>query len=314
MMKMKDMYISTIILIIITMCFGCSENSTKPEEGIPLDGRGGGAIAYCYQPVSGTNTKKEIYAINADRTGNIRIIDTEVSLNHHDWSPDDQKITAVGYVNNTTWSIYVFNAADGNNLTRLTNTTGVWDNEPMWSPDGLKIAFSRHYPSQNNRIELCIMNADGSNAHSIGVEGFAAKWSPDGSLFVYQSSLMASSDLYTCNIDGSNVQQLTATAFTEISPIFSPDGTKIAYVTDRDGNHEIYIMNSDGSNPQRLTNIEHDNYAPRWFPDGSLIAFNSGPFEEWEVYIINSDGTNLRRLTNSSTGITAINPAWRPGN
>ena len=42
---MKDIYISTIILIIITMCFGCSENSTNLEEEIPQDGRGGGVIA-----------------------------------------------------------------------------------------------------------------------------------------------------------------------------------------------------------------------------------------------------------------------------
>lgn len=316
-MKMKDIYISMIILIIISICFGCSENSTKPEEEIPLDGRGGGVLAYCYQPVSGTNTKKEIYAINADGTGNTKISDAQIGLNHHDWSPDAQKITAVGYVNNTTWSIYVFNAADGSNLTRLTNTTGVWDSEPVWSPGGAQIAFTRIYPNQNNREELWIMDADGSNSSYIGIEGFAAKWSSDGTKFIYSSKSTGNYEIYTCQINGTDVQKLTNTNIEEWFPIWSPDDNQIAYNAYPSGDYnssKIYIMDANGDNLRRLTNNNVSESYPRWSPDGSLIAFHSGPLEEWEVYIINSDGTNLRRVTNSSTGITAINPAWRPGN
>jgi Tol biopolymer transport system component len=285
---------------------------TPTSEPAPvLDGRGGGVIAYCYQPVTGTDTKKEIHAINADGSGDVSIINTDLSLNHHDWSPDAQKFAAVGYTSETTWSIYAFDA-DGTGLTRLTTMEGVNDNEPHWSPDGTKIVFSRVYPDQNLRTELWLMDADGENQRYTGVQGYAAKWSPDGSHFVYQSSLGEDSDLFTCHTDGSNVQQLMATAFMESSPVYAPDGTQIAYVTDRDGGHQIYIMDADGSNPRGLTYHEYDSYAPKWSPDGSLIAFGSGPFSEWEVFVINADGTNLRQVTHSPAGITAINPVWRP--
>ena len=47
-------------------------------------------------------------------------------------------------------------------------------------------------------------------------------------------------------------------------------------------------------------------------PDGLLIAFDTGPDTEWEVWIINADGTNLRQVTDSPSGVTAINPVWKP--
>ena len=306
------MIISLLGLCIICLIgSGCNKNSTQPGPAtIPLDGRGGGVIAYCYQPLTG-NLDHQIFGINADGTGNRKLIEASIGLNHHDWSPDGLQLAAVGYVSTGTWSIYIFDA-DGTHLTRLTTTNNVNDSEPNWSPDGEQIVFTRIYPDQNDRTEIWIMNADGGNQRYIGVEGFAAKWSPDGNHFIYQSSLRESSDLYTCDVDGSNVQQLTETTFTEMYPVYSPDGTQIAYTTDRDGNHEIYIMNSDGSNPIRLTNHDFDDYYPRWSPDGSLMAFISGPFREWEVYIINADGTSIRQLTNSPTNVTAINPVWQP--
>lgn len=115
-----------LLVFFLFLLLSCEE----PEpQAIPLDGRGGGVIAYCYQPLQGP-ALKEIYAINADGTGNTKLSDAQIGLNHHDWSPDAQSIAAVGYVSQATWSIYVFSADDGGNLTRLTSTDGVWDSEP----------------------------------------------------------------------------------------------------------------------------------------------------------------------------------------
>jgi len=275
-----------------------------------------GVIAYCYHPMSGSDLPG-IYTINADGTGNKRISNAQIGLNHPDWSPDAEKIAVVGYAsfNPETYSIYVFDA-DGNNFERLTNSIGVLDGDVSWSPDGTKIAFSRIFPAQNNRCEIWLMNADGSNQHWIGVPGFAARWSPDGTRFVYQSGhFLEETDIKTCNIDGTDEQYLTSTTDDEETPAWSPDGSQIAFSTNRDGNIEIYIMDSDGSNMHRLTYSElDDDYSPRWSPDGSRIAFGSGPSRESEIYIINTDGTNLKRVTNLPNDIIAINPVWRSGN
>ncbi len=64
-------------------------------------GSGGGVIAYCYQPMTG-GSLHQIYAINLDGSDNRKLIEASVGLNHHDWSPDAQRIAAVGYAGQST--------------------------------------------------------------------------------------------------------------------------------------------------------------------------------------------------------------------
>ena len=286
------------------------------QESYLHDGiNGDEIIAYCYQPMSGSELKT-IYTINSDGSGNQLLMNADIGLNHHNWSPDGSKIACVGYANENTWSIYIFNT-DGTNLTRLTTTNNVWDSEPCWSPDGTKIAFSRIYPDQNNKCEIWIMDIDGNNPYYIGIEGFAQKWSIDGEQFIYQSKINESSDIFICNIDGSGMQQLTFTSASEGNPEWSPDGTKIAFVRfiyGQTDTYEILVMNSDGSNEIQLTNNNYLDHYPRWSPDGSKIAFITDQLGamQFEVYIMNADGTGVYQVTNSPSGYTAINPAWKP--
>ena len=107
----------------VAACFllnfaACAENAVEPDPGpppidtngsdlpavVPLDGRGGGILAYTLQP--GTNQGYHvIYAMNADGTGNSRITNASFGLNHHEWSPDAHRIAAVGYRDDyETWS------------------------------------------------------------------------------------------------------------------------------------------------------------------------------------------------------------------
>jgi len=170
-MRLLKYSILLILQFALMSNIGCGKDSTASEpEDIPPDGTDGDVIAYCYQPLQ--DGIHQIYSINADGSGNRRLIVTATGLNHHDWSPDGQQIACVGYLgtNSSTWSIHVFDV-DGTNLTRLTSQTGVWDTEPAWSPDGSQIAFTRIHPNENHREEIWIMNSDGSNPLYTGIEG-----------------------------------------------------------------------------------------------------------------------------------------------
>jgi len=295
------------VLALLLSAIPCAARAATQE--------GGGVIAYCYQPIWAEGGPKRIYSIHADGSGNTKRSNAAIGLNAPDWSPDTTRFTVYGYPSEATWSIYVM-AADGSDLTRLTTTEGVWDESPAWSPQGDRIVFTRTFPAQGYRDEIWLMDADGGNAHWIGVEGAGAVWSPDGTRFAYHSLRAGNVDLYVCDVDGTNEVRLTSAASVEACPAWSPDGLRIAFQTSRDGNWEIYVMDADGTGQTRVTVNAADDLSPAWSPDGALLAFNSDldnpAADHWEIYVVEPNGSNLRRVTYTPASATAINACWRP--
>jgi TolB protein len=72
--------------------------------------------------------------------------------------------------------IYVMNAQDGSNQTRLT-VNPAFDFDPSWSPDGTKLAFTS---DRDGNTEVYVMNAqDGSNQTRLtdnGASDGLAEW------------------------------------------------------------------------------------------------------------------------------------------
>ncbi len=308
--------IIVVIPLVAILALGALLAVGASDPTVPLDGRGGGVIAFCYQALYGPPPVHRIYAINADGSGTRPLFQAPVGLNHYDWSPDGTRIAAVGYVDDHTQSIYTM-ALETSTLTRLTSTTGVLDCSPAWSPDRDLIAFSRVYPAQGQRAELWVMDSSGANAHSIGVESYAVHWSPDGSRLLYTTAQDGNDDVYTCRPDGTDVQRVTTSAISEGMPTWSPDGRQIAFMASADGSYgayEIYVMDADGTDVRQLTHNTSYDGCPRWSPDGSLVAFESdlSRADHFEVYVMHPDGSDLRQVTHMASNVTAVQPAWRP--
>ena len=218
--------------------------------------------------------------------------------------------------------IQVINA-DGTGQTKLTAGGSILDDNPVYSPDGSKIAFTRF---SGSKIEVCVMNADGTNvvqvtSGDVTPESFDGppSWSPDGTKFVFGSnrSGFRKGEIWMANADGSGLTRLTTSVqlgsdgqgpifSVDGDPDWSPDGTKIAFVSNRDGaDSELYVMNVDGSNPVRLTNDSVDDLQPDWSPDSQKIAFTKSNGNG--IHIINGDGTGLVSIITFSSW-----PAWSP--
>src|SRR5499427_5172762 len=123
----------------------------------------------------------DIYTANPDGSGLKRLTNFGAYTAEGTLSPDGKTIVFTS-LKDGDLDIYTMNT-DGTNVRRLTNAPG-YDGGAFWSPDGKQIVYRANHPTdpkeladyrdllkQNlvrpNKVELFVMNADGSNNRQI---------------------------------------------------------------------------------------------------------------------------------------------------
>jgi TolB protein len=195
----------------------------------------------------------DIYTANADGSGTRRLTNYGVYTAEGTLSPDGRRIVFTS-LKDGDLEIYTM-SVDGTDVKRLTNTPG-YDGGPFFSPDGKYIIYRAWHPTDTaltnyqrllgqrlvrpNRMEIYVMNADGTNQRQItnlGGANFAPFFTPDGKRIIFSSNYKnprsRNFDLYLVNLDGSGLEQVTSDTEFDGFPMFSPDGTKLVWASNR---------------------------------------------------------------------------------
>lgn len=208
----------------------------------------------------------DIYTANADGSNLKRLTNYGVYTAEGTLSPDGQTIVFTS-LKDGDLDIYTMRI-DGTNLKRLTTQPG-YDGGPFFSPDGKKIIYRAWHPSDTaltnyqsllkqrlvrpNRMEIWMMNADGSDQHQItnlGGANFAPFFTPDGARIIFSSNYRnprsRDFELYLVNLDGSGLEQVTFHPEFDGFPMFSPDGKQLVWASGRSsGEGELNLFIAD---------------------------------------------------------------------
>jgi Tol biopolymer transport system component len=212
----------------------------------------------------------DIFAVKVDGQGLQRLTATPGYDAEATVSPDGKSIVFTS-IRDGDLDLYVMNL-DGTRVRRLTTEVG-YDGGAFFSPDSKRIVYRASHPAdpaeldryhallaqklvEPGRLELFVMNADGSGKRQVtanGASNFAPFFHPDGKRIIFSSSLGAlaphpspftpppsplppqrpSFQLYLINDDGTGLEPVTSVGSFNSFPMFSPDGKQLVWVSDR---------------------------------------------------------------------------------
>jgi eukaryotic-like serine/threonine-protein kinase len=158
--------------------------------------------------------------------------------------------------------------------TRLTSDPAS-DFEPVFSPDGSRIAFGT-YRTEPGSVE--VTSTTGSDAETPllavpGVEVTPIAWSPDGRWLVVTAYRISETQVRLVDVahrDSGRIILPASGANPDVH--FSPDGRWIAYVSDRSGDDEVYVQDFPGGTQRRQVSSGGGD-TPRWAAGGREIIF-----------------------------------------
>lgn len=246
----------------------------------------------------------------------------------------------------------VSSAPDGTRTRSVTRVTaGIYDQDPVFSPDGRWVVFNRHDFRLDEEVETVgLVRASGGPVTVLNlgcvdpcVTNDLPSWTPDGTRIVFTRVVgpfpndnATSAVLYSAKLDGTDLQRISPPGidgvFEDVHARFAPGGKYLVFTRGRasDGHNAAFRMAPDGTHARRLTPWQLDADLPdvspaRSGPTKDLVAFETfghgaEPPETSRVATVPATCTSAADCTSKIRYVTAnvtfpdqaFNPAWSP--
>jgi Tol biopolymer transport system component len=191
-------------------------------------------------------------------------------------SPDGRQVALTRSISGNV-DVWLQDLTRKNAYTRLT-TAPTPDIYPIWSPDGMTLAYGGWGEGKNFAVKL--ISAAGGES-TVAFDGPAADvpmdWSRDGRFILYRAQSQTTTRMHLWALPMSPVDKpFAVTPLTEAADErtgqFSPDGKWVAFESNESGRYEIYVQAF--PKPGARTVVSTDGgLQPRWGPDSQELYY-----------------------------------------
>jgi tricorn protease len=156
----------------------------------------------------------------------------------------------------------------------LTNSSGVADRSPIWSPNGDKVAW---FSDTSGEYQMVIADQNGANQEIIKLPNptfyFQPDWSPDGKHIAYTDTNFV---IWIINLETKKITKVDADGYAHpnrtMNPKWSPDSDWIAYAKQNKNNFKsIYAYQISTKKIIQITDLIADAITPVWDASGKFI-------------------------------------------
>lgn len=188
------------------------------------------------------NGNTDIYTINADGSGLVRLTDDPLPDLTPKFSADGSRIYFARdfYGKPRTFEMN----ADGSDARQFSEQPG-YEMSATVSPDGKSLIVSAdRLDGRKMGLDLYTIPLDGREGEHLLVSRpeheVGAAFSPDGRRIAFVANSDGNSEIYIANSDGSGQTRVTRSKASDLAPSFSADGNTLFFSSNRDGRYAIY--------------------------------------------------------------------------